>query len=835
MQKIFSDLNYQLVMEHRIQELAIEDFGQEGILWSELINKDKEKQDYVLKGPRSWEIIDRFLHSDDWFIEDSIKHVDGKYLLEDGGEPIVEIEVLEEKKAVSVDPQVTDGDDGLLNRLLLFLRKKPTEIEKITEDTELFPDGGITDDYLWERLLDLTEEERRQLNIDEDTCRKMKAELLFRKNEIEELANSKTAKFAYMLTIKTLKNLGYKPSQGIEQYANLHPIPLITDGMIVNDSALEQLQTTTLRALGYRGKADIPSSKEVYTAIMGWKRYLPNQPMGSTWMGIFSAGATFLGSLELQNQMITIAGAFLSTVVVIIGAQNTNQKEDVIISGMQDGITKLIQNHGPVLEGVEEKFKTDHMGTLLVEFNNYLEAVAKRDRERAVSSSQGTPKSETPDAQLGEREHENNDVVKPKANIFIIQDEMKRTESIIANARETIGMTAYYSSLSDFVHARVEDKKYESRLGLMHQIQKDLKELSTRLSKTSDDQHIELKAKMFPRGPPRVFLFIDDLDRCPPDKVVEVLEATQLLVKSKLFVVVIAMDVRYITRALEQKYKGILVRKGDPSGLDYIEKIIQIPYRIPPVTGGAVPSLIESQMDLEWPDEYIEWGASNESNGVSEEGGVENAPPETQAADTRPEETGDPNVPEDDNGDGKREQSPPRKILFSIPEREMVDACCTVINLSPRSLKRLVNVFKLLKDIWQQSDEGPPEKEGKRATILLIALSARFPDIMREKLAGMELLIKQESRQFIVNYLKQPERNLASTGKAKKEWILYTEALTNETLLDKNMPISDISLQRFNLIRSFSFVGDIGDDQLDPAARKRHRRRRSDRMMDKMI
>ena len=50
---------------------------------------------------------------------------------------------------------------------------------------------------------------------------------------------------------------------------------------------------------------------------------------------------------------------------------------------------------------------------------------------------------------------------------------------------------------------------------------------------------------MFPRGKPRIILFIDDLDRCDePDKVVEVLEAMQLLVKTDLFVVVPAIDLR---------------------------------------------------------------------------------------------------------------------------------------------------------------------------------------------------------------------------------------------------------------------------------------------------
>ena len=85
----------------------------------------------------------------------------------------------------------------------------------------------------------------------------------------------------------------------------------------------------------------------------------------------------------------------------------------------------------------------------------------------------------------------------------------------------------------------------------------------------------------FPRGQPRIILMVDNLDRCPPGQVVNMLEAVQLLVKTKLFVVVLAMDVRYISRALEKEYEGILVQDGHPSGLDFIEKIVQVPYSIP--------------------------------------------------------------------------------------------------------------------------------------------------------------------------------------------------------------------------------------------------------------
>jgi len=92
---------------------------------------------------------------------------------------------------------------------------------------------------------------------------------------------------------------------------------------------------------------------------------------------------------------------------------------------------------------------------------------------------------------------------------------------------------------------------YEEKLGIVHQAQQDFKRLSKAMAHPDNKLH-------FPRGPPRIVIFIDDLDRCPPDKVVETLEAVQLLVKQKLFIVVIPIDSRYVTLSLEKHYKGVL-------------------------------------------------------------------------------------------------------------------------------------------------------------------------------------------------------------------------------------------------------------------------------------
>ena len=66
----------------------------------------------------------------------------------------------------------------------------------------------------------------------------------------------------------------------------------------------------------------------------------------------------------------------------------------------------------------------------------------------------------------------------------------------------------------------------------------------------------------------RIVLYIDDLDRCPPRRVVEVLEAVHLMLALELFVVVVAVDARWLIRSLEYHYRELFSTGDDPVSTD---------------------------------------------------------------------------------------------------------------------------------------------------------------------------------------------------------------------------------------------------------------------------
>jgi KAP family P-loop domain len=72
-------------------------------------------------------------------------------------------------------------------------------------------------------------------------------------------------------------------------------------------------------------------------------------------------------------------------------------------------------------------------------------------------------------------------------------------------------------------------------------------------------------------------IFVDDLDRTSPEQVFEVFEAVKLYLDAKGFVFVIGYDHTVVSQAiLEEKKYGETV-----TGRDYLEKVIQVTYRIP--------------------------------------------------------------------------------------------------------------------------------------------------------------------------------------------------------------------------------------------------------------
>ncbi len=115
---------------------------------------------------------------------------------------------------------------------------------------------------------------------------------------------------------------------------------------------------------------------------------------------------------------------------------------------------------------------------------------------------------------------------------------------------------------------RLLRQRHEDRLGYQHVVIEDLKYVRT----------------AFRRGPPpRVVVFVDDLDRCSEERVVEVLQAINLILAKSDFFVFLGIDTDMIHRAIDRHYHADSASDALPPDFAkaYLRKIIQLSFHLP--------------------------------------------------------------------------------------------------------------------------------------------------------------------------------------------------------------------------------------------------------------
>jgi formylglycine-generating enzyme required for sulfatase activity len=101
----------------------------------------------------------------------------------------------------------------------------------------------------------------------------------------------------------------------------------------------------------------------------------------------------------------------------------------------------------------------------------------------------------------------------------------------------------------------------------------------------------------------RLAVFVDDLDRCLPDKAVEVLEAVKLFLDVPGCVFVMGVDRQVIEEGIAVRYSDY---ETEIRGDHYLEKIIQIPFSLPPIPPDAVEKYVHQVTAGNLPDERCE-------------------------------------------------------------------------------------------------------------------------------------------------------------------------------------------------------------------------------------
>lgn len=186
-------------------------------------------------------------------------------------------------------------------------------------------------------------------------------------------------------------------------------------------------------------------------------------------------------------------------------------------------------------------------------------------------------------------------------------DQLDAASAIVAERRQQLQSMTLGSLLDETVNELSDASVYKRELSTLARARQDLQ----RLSEIMGAAKTEFESARSQTGPllDRIVLYIDDLDRCPEDKVHSVLQAVHLLLAFDLFVCVAAVDPRWVLQCLRNspgvasKDREFMVDAdldvlgGVATPSDYLEKIFQIPLWLRPIPAAQRPAVIGALLE----------------------------------------------------------------------------------------------------------------------------------------------------------------------------------------------------------------------------------------------
>ena len=98
----------------------------------------------------------------------------------------------------------------------------------------------------------------------------------------------------------------------------------------------------------------------------------------------------------------------------------------------------------------------------------------------------------------------------------------------------------------------------------------------------------------------RLLVFVDDLDRCSPERLIKLLDALHLFLGCERCIYFLALDRDITEQAIRLKYKDY--RDADRESREYLEKIVDLPFELPPLVPDGMRHLLDG-LGNPFPDE----------------------------------------------------------------------------------------------------------------------------------------------------------------------------------------------------------------------------------------
>lgn len=342
------------------------------------------------------------------------------------------------------------------------------------------------------------------------------------------------------------------------------------------------------------------------------------------------------------------------------------------------------------------------------------------------------------------------------------------------------------TSFVRYVLERAASDDYRKQQGIISMVRRDLEELAERLECKTDEPHVE-----------RIILYIDDLDRCSPRRVVEVLQAIHLLLSIRLFVVIVAVDSQWLLDSLEAYYARqfrIGNRRDretdwEASPQRYLEKIFQVPFAIPGMASDGFKALIGSLIARETSAPRV----VDPRVGASRIGDPIAVSPSAKLPSPAPVPR--PASPAARRDDVTAHMFPtvianaaiePPVLLLSVDEREHLHGLGLLVP-TPRAAKRLANLYRFARAALPPHLIPAFRQGGFKLAQVLLAIIVGKPLIGLEVIKN--LLDHGGSKQKLLELLDDPVPPSRKPVPADPYWAPLREALRRLDLEDPRMTV----------------------------------------------
>ena len=374
----------------------------------------------------------------------------------------------------------------------------------------------------------------------------------------------------------------------------------------------------------------------------------------------------------------------------------------------------------------------------------YTSALAIRDNylskvESAISEHKQNEKAINIEIDLLE-----NEIVQIQNQILIVEEEQ-------AKIRFAKDNTLAQHALHSFITERSKSADYQERLGIISTIRKDFETLSDLFYASRDEtlrRHLsEEKKQLYDsirgdieggqgQGLDRIVLYIDDLDRCPEERVVEVLEAVHLLLAFPLFVVVVGVDPRWVRNALIKKYQvqfgtqltdihssedGEVEKYERISATEFLEKIFQIPFNLKSANSEGVRNIIDQMLKGSIRAEESQSYAPNDS--------PDDLP--------KPEIVDELRKMEDEETIKESEPSELKSLsrnalILNEYELEDIKKLSPILGNTPRSIKRFVNIYRIVRAHDNIADQNLKQEDYQIIMFLLALPIGKYKEVAED-------------------------------------------------------------------------------------------------------